>query len=256
MPDKKSKNSGGKTTAKADNSAKSKSAKTPTNVPSSALPMFYQTVVAINSEVHRDLTLSPSKNLAFAKSASSIVLAASEFAEAAMHYPIVFGRIENQLRAFAVTGHTNGENLFIDKKNQWRVDTYIPAYVRRYPFVLIESEDKKTMSLGADIDSEMLKGSGGQAIYDDGQPSQTAQRALDFCVSYHRELKSSETVFKQIDESGILIDRSAEVTLQDDKKVSITGFSIVDEGALAKLDDEQFIALRKSGALTILYCQL
>jgi len=236
--------------------AKSKAAAKAAPAPQSSMPMFYNSVVPLNANTHGKLRLKPAKDLGFAKRANSIVLAASEFAEAAMHYPIVFGRNNQTLLAFAITGHTNGENLFVDSKNKWRQDSYIPAYVRRYPFILAETTDNKSLSLAVDTSSEMLSETGEQPLYKDGKPAEAAQRALAFCTSYHRELLASEDLYKQIDESGILVERSADVTLPDDKKVRITGFSIVDEKALAALDDEVFLTLRKSGALTLIFCHL
>ena len=58
------------------------------------------------------------------------------------------------------------------------------------------------------------------------------------------------------DETGILIEKSADVTLPDGKKTQVTGFRIVDEKAFNELSDKEFIKLRKSGALTLIYCHL
>ncbi len=60
----------------------------------------------------------------------------------------------------------------------------------------------------------------------------------------------------QIAETGILVERNADVTLPDETKRRITGFKVVDEQKLGELDDETFLSLRKNGALALIYCHL
>lgn len=223
----------------------------------SGLPMFYANVVPLNASNHSDLKLQPAKDAAFAKSANSIVLAASELPQAAMHYPVVFSKFGDSVSAFAVTGYNSDENVYVDENGKWRADTYIPAYVRRYPFILVEDSANNTLSLAADVESDLIgTGDDGVAIYADGKPTEVAQTAMNFCLSFHREMEKSAAIFKQIEDSGILIDRSAEVTLADGKQARIAGFMVVDENKLAELPDEKFLELRKSGALNLIYCQL
>lgn len=222
----------------------------------SNFPMFYDTVVPLNVGSHADLKIAPMKDYSFAKSANSIILAATEFAQAAVHYPVVFSKIGENLQAFAVTGHTAGENLFVGKDKKWRADTYIPAYVRRYPFLLVQSDDKN-LSLGMDEKSSLFGQTGGEALYEKGEASNVAKHALAFCYNYRQELERTVALLKQINDADILIERSADVSMDGGKKkAKITGFSIVDEKKLSELPDDKFLELRKSGALNLIYSHL
>jgi len=58
---------------------------------------------------------------------------------AARTYPIVFSAAAPTV-PFAVVGLRENENLFVDATGNWRDDAYIPAYVRRYPFCLVETD--------------------------------------------------------------------------------------------------------------------
>lgn len=224
--------------------------------PAANFPMFYESVVPLNKGSHADLKIAQMKDYSFAKSANSIILAATEFAQAAVHYPVVFSKIGENLQAFAVMGHTQGENLFIGEDKKWRANTYIPAYVRRYPFLLVQSDDKN-LSLGVDEKSSLFSKSGGEALYEKGEASNVAKHALAFCYNYRQELEGTAKLLKQIDEADILIDRSADVSMDSGKKkAKITGFSIVDEKKLSELSDEKFLELRKSGALNLIYSHL
>lgn len=224
---------------------------------SANFPMFYKSISVLNKDAHGDLKITPPKNFNFAKEANSIIVMASEFAQAAMHYPIVFGQIGDDTVSFAVTGHIEGTNNFVDSKGKWRTDTYIPAYVRRYPFILVQSQDSQQLSLAIDESSDTVVKRGGEALYEKGEPTDTAKRALQFCASFRKEMERTAALMKQINATGILIERTAEVTTaKDGEKQRIVGFSIVDEKALMDLADDKFLELRKTGALNLIYCHL
>jgi hypothetical protein len=77
---------------------------------------FYRKVVALNSEVHRNLKFAVNEaNFSFARDTTAVLMAGVEFAEAAREYPIVFIRGQDQqMRPVALLGVRNGENLFVD----------------------------------------------------------------------------------------------------------------------------------------------
>ena len=54
---------------------------------------------------------------------------------AAAYYPIVFS--DESVPIAAVVGLRNDSNLFVDSQGQWLADESLPAYVRRYPFILM-----------------------------------------------------------------------------------------------------------------------
>ncbi len=224
--------------------------------PATGLPLFYGAATPLNVKEHGDLRLIPSDNAEFARSASAVVLTAAEFPQAATHYPIVFGGNGANPQAYAVTGHTNGKNAFVTEDGTWRANTYVPAYVRRYPFVLIEDREREVLSLGVDPSSDRLSRSDGKPLYEGGKASKTAEQALNFCLVFNREAERSRKLFAQIAKAGVLASQNVEVTLPDKRKSRITGFLIVDERKLNELDDETFLALRRSGALAMIYCQL
>ncbi|WP_075996645.1 SapC family protein [Salaquimonas pukyongi] len=258
----KAKPAGERKTAPAANSAgsQSKAAKNgagkAAGAPAEARKTMYGPVSVLNAKEHGGLQLSPAPDHRFAESMNSVVLAAAEFPQAALHYPIVFAEADGNWSAYAVTGHTNGKNSFIGKDGKWLEGTYIPALIRRYPFVLVADSSQRNLSLAADLSSDMLKGKKGAKLYDDGKPSQTAANILRFCVSFDNQLKASGDLFKRIADSGILVSRRADVTLPDNTKSAIVGFHVVDEQKLADLDDDAFLKLRKDGVLNLIYCHL
>src|SRR5690606_23806240 len=98
-------------------------------------PAFFKNVVPLNRDRHRRLKLRMDGRATFAAGTHFVPLAAVELYEAARDYPIVFTGSEDA-SPVAILGLRAGENLFIDANGRWANGTYVPAFVRRYPFIL------------------------------------------------------------------------------------------------------------------------
>src|SRR5260221_7796003 len=101
------------------------------------LPIFYRRPRPLNSEIDRGKSLRLAPDHSFARGTNSLVLNGGEFSLAMRFYPIVFSLAE-PVSAFAVVGLVDKENLFVGADGRWVPDAYVPAYVRRYPFILME----------------------------------------------------------------------------------------------------------------------
>src|SRR5262245_41509961 len=106
----------------------------------SGLPQFYRNPVPLDPVRHAKAGLKNRDDFGFARGTNAIALTGAEFASAARAYPIVFSAAAPVV-PFAVVGLRDGDNLFLDAAGNWREDTYIPAYVRRYPFIFFEIAD-------------------------------------------------------------------------------------------------------------------
>ena len=221
-----------------------------------SLPAMYETVAILSAGLHGDLRFTPATKFPGAAGLNAIIVAAAEFPEAALHYPVVFSEQNGKHAAHVITGHSTGHNGFVDKSGKWRAGAYVPAYVRRYPFILVEDTEQDRLTLAADLKSRLFGDKKGQLLFEDGKPSEAAENAFKFCTSFHSQLLETDKLIAQIAETGILVERNADVTLPDETKRRITGFKVVDEQKLGELDDETFVSLRKNGALPLIYCHL
>ena len=113
------------------------------------LPLFYRRITALEGGKHDSLRLNSDSTYKFAESSNSVPLAASEFAEAARDYPIVFS-MSDPIVPVAIVGLKPDRNLFVGADGNWDKDVYIPAYIRRYPFILVENSEAGKLVLCCD----------------------------------------------------------------------------------------------------------
>lgn len=224
---------------------------------SSALPMFYAKPEGLSTNTHADLALKPTNNYSFAATANAIPLMAAEMPQAMRSYPIVFAGSGNM--PLALTGIKSGENNFIDTDGIWADGHYIPAYVRRYPFVLAGDEEDERLTLCIDRDAASVTTvgtDGANPLFISGEPTELTKNAITFCEEYQTMFNATKAMVALMDKHGLLIDQTSKITLPDGQSHNIAGFMGIDEGKLNALNDAAFLELRKAGALGAIYCQL
>ena len=99
------------------------------------LPLFYKDVVPLNKDTHADLSVEAAKDYSHVSDTNSIYIAAVEFPRANREYPIVFAKVGEIPFPVALLGAKKNFNAYIQEDGRWNAK-YIPAYVRRYPFIL------------------------------------------------------------------------------------------------------------------------
>jgi hypothetical protein len=218
--------------------------------------MYYEKPVLLDRDKHRTRRVVPSNSFAFARKANSLFLAGTEFAEASREYAIVFTRGSRQaIVPVAMLGLRARENLFVDDKEQW-TGGYIPAFVRRYPFLLTELPGQ---AMGVCIDEAYrgLNGEEGESLFDaQGGNTPFLQNALDFLTRYQQEYQRTETFCKRLEQSGLLTEMNAKADLADGRSFSISGVLVVDEKKLLALPDAVALSLFRSGELHLVSLHL
>jgi len=220
------------------------------------LPLFYQKPAPLDAKAHADLALKKDFGLGFTKGVNAVPVNLIEMPQICHFYPIAFAP-DGNATPVAILGLRDNENLFLDPKGQWEEDTYIPAYIRRYPFIFSEMPGSDNLSLCLEMVDSVTEKAGEQRFFDaDGKPSQLSQNALEFCKSYHAAAQHTMAFAKALSESGLLVERQAEIHVAGGKKISFSGFRIIDEQKLAAMDDKTFLDWRKKGWIPFLYAHL
>lgn len=223
--------------------------------------LFYSRPEPLNKEQHANVALKQlERPFAFAAGANVVPLTVTEFAPAALSYPIIF--VGEAKQPVAVMGVQQGENLFITADGTTDVDAYLPAYVRRYPFVLANDEQQQRMIVCIDRGAPMLVESGGDApLFQDGEPTEYTKQAINFCTEFENERQRTDK-FVELLKSLDLFDirkaqftpRMADGTMGEPQQVA--EYFAVSEEKLAALSSEKYLELRENGALGQIYAHL
>jgi hypothetical protein len=221
-----------------------------------AQQMYYEKPVLLDREKHRRKRVRPTGGFAFSRKSNSLYLAAAEFNEACKEYPIVFSRSPNgKIVPVAVLGLRDKENLFVDAQDRWTA-RYLPAFLRRYPFVLAEIPDH---SLAVCID-EAYPGLGeteGQALFEEnGQETPFLKQTLEFLQQYQREYARTEAFCKRLEDNGLLKETNAVANLRDGRSFGLNGLLVVDEKKLQELPDATALAMFRSGEMHLVTAHL
>lgn len=195
-------------------------------------PLLFKKPTLLVAEQHSGFGFKSNESYMYASNANSIPLTVSEFEKAAISYPIVFTNDERPT-ALAVTGLTANKNNYVDANGAWLEGEYIPAYVRKYPFVFMESDDGEQFSLC--IENDYLVESGGQPIFDNENPTPEAEKALEFCKNFQASWQQTEQYVKILQELDLLIDRRADIETAGGDRLSLDGFCVVDRDKYANL---------------------
>lgn len=223
-----------------------------------AAVLFYQKVTPLNKESHRSLHLQPYDNdYSFARSTPVVPLAATEFFSACRHYPVLFSGEDSSLIPVAVMGYSERQNIFINDANQWQKNTYIPAFIRRYPFILANSNDQSQLTLCFDDSWKGFNEETGQRLFtEDGEQSDYLQQVLNFVEGVHQEMQRTRPFVERLQELELLEKRDLQVSRADGTQFLLRDFLVIDEKRFMKLDDPTVLEFHKKGWLPWVYAHL
>jgi hypothetical protein len=215
--------------------------------------LFYNEVVPISAERHKTWHVRPNKDYSFTTKVNSVPLMAVEFLNASIDFPIVFAGDEESVMPVLLLGLRKSENVFIGADGAWE-GKYLPAFIRRYPFVFSRSEDGEQFFLCIDetYPGFNQEGDGAALLNDDGTPSEYTDGVLKFLSQYQAEFQRTQAICKKLKDLNLLERKQVEATLPDGEKMSLTGFFTVDRARLATLSSEAIVDLVRSGAYELI----
>ena len=228
--------------------------------PLSGNVLFYGKPEPLSVEAHGALGVDPvDQPYAFVASTNIVPLTVTEFAPAALSYPVIF--VGEARQPVAVMGLRQGENLFINEAGAFRSESYIPAYIRRYPFVFANDEVQKRLILCVDRDAPFIREGGATPLFVDGQPAPYVQQAMDFCNNFEQERLRTESFVKLLTELDLLETRETTYTPRNPDGTAaepqkIAEYFAVSEEKLKALPGDKLAELRDNGALGQIYAHL
>jgi hypothetical protein len=220
--------------------------------------LIYDQLIALNRNQHRHIRIKPElTDLRFASQLNSVPVTVAEFSDAAHHYPIVFaGEPAKATMPVALLGLTQSNNLFIQEDGLWEADAYIPAFLRRYPFVIANQEQSEDFTVCLDT-SFFSDADDAVALFDEhGADTPALTQAVKFLADYQQTVERTQAFMAQVRENKLLITKNIQIERPGTTQQSLNGFCIVDEQRLQKLSARALQNLSRTGALGWLYVHL
>lgn len=211
----------------------------------------------LNRENHSDLGLDPAKKpFAFCAKIRAVPLTISEMTEACKHYPIVFHSKEQPL-PMAILGLGTDVNLFVDDDGNWDRNAYIPGYLRRYPFALAAETGSDRLALVFDTAYEGLSKNSARKLFEGAELSEFAKQALEFARTYEGDRRGTEEAFAALKKYDLVHPQAVQYSAAGSSDPStLAQYVGIDESKLTALSDEQFLEIRRTGLLPVIYAQL
>lgn len=220
--------------------------------------LIYENATPISAAEHRDLSVRAGRDWAFARELNSVPLVVAEFEQAGAETAVVFAGEGDEIAPVALLGLQAGENLFVGQDGAWR-GRYIPAFLRRYPFVFASSgANGETLTLCIDSACEGVNTEGrGERLFDsEGNRTQYLERMLQFTSDYQAQHQLTRDFCKRLSELGLLEPAVATIALPDGRRMSLRGFQRVSREKLAALPDATVTEMFRSDMLGLVYFHL
>jgi hypothetical protein len=218
--------------------------------------LLYERAVSVNASAHRDVSVKAGKDYAFAREVNSVPLMSVEFELACVEYPIVFTSDGRAAMPALLLGVRDRENLHVGTDGDWS-GKYIPAFVRRYPFVF-SSADGASFTLCLDETYPGVNRHGvGERLFDaEGERTQYLQNVLTFLKAYQAQFEATRAFCQRLSDLDLLEPMQAQFTLRDGRKLSLSGFQVVSRERLKKLAGDDLKRLATAGDLDLVYAHL
>ena len=221
---------------------------------------FYNNILPLNTEEHKDLRLNIDNNFSIFSNTNALPIAGVEFIEASREHAIAFINYQDEgIIPVYILGLRDNENLLLDASNNWKYQ-YVPAFVRRYPYIMVEPDKDGKSVVCIDADYEGINDPKGELIFTqkDGEtkPTERLEAAMEMLNDFNAQLTRTREFTKRLEEYDLLKEISPQINLADGREFSIGGIYTIDEEKLLKLEDEKALTLYRSGEMAWIYNHL
>jgi hypothetical protein len=231
-----------------------------TAAPTQSLPLFYKELEALNVTQHGKMKVRQIQSLPEVARTHAVPVTVDEFSLAQRNYPIVFSIGDNPI-PIALMGLNEGVNVFLQANGRAieNQQIYVPAYIRRYPFMLARLRpDTDELSLCFDPTAGAVgEFEDGEPLFDGDQPSEATKAVLQFCEQFETAGQRTAAFIEDLKKSDLLME--GEVAIQPEgaeQPFIYRGFRMVDEEKLRDLRGDELRKMNQNGMLPLIYAHL
>lgn len=222
------------------------------------LPIFYKELVPLNSRDHGTWKSRTTDRAPWLVNQHAVPLTVEEFPQAQRHFPIIFSAGESPV-PLALMGLNEGVNIFVDDEGKLLSPVYVPAYARRYPFMLAKlNPEASELSLCFDPNTDLLgEFEEGTALFENEQPTETTKTTLNFCEQFEIAGQKTAAFVEELKRHGLLMD--GEVAIQkhgSEQPFVYRGFQMVNEEKLREVRGDVLRTWNQNGMLPLIVAHL
>jgi hypothetical protein len=219
--------------------------------------LIYEDVTPVTRKAHGKLSLKKGKTYEFARETNAVPVVLSEFPAASGEFAIVFTEASEGVIPAVILGVRDNENAYVGKQGGWEA-SYVPAFIRRYPFVFATDEKAETFTLMIDRNySGFNKEGRGERLFDaEGENTAFLTNTLNFLREYQAHFARTRAFGNKLGELGLLEPVEARVPLPKDPNRRLTGFKIVNRDKLKALSGELLSQMSKTDELELIFLHL
>ena len=229
-------------------------------IPVSKQLIMYNNIQPL-SEKHAKWSLNV-ENHEFISHMNSSPLLATEIPFAATEFPVIFSAtaVEGEYMPLAVMGLKDNQNLLLNEKGVLAT-RYVPAFIRRYPFVLGSDKGSDVMAVCIDEDTNFFSkdGANGNRLFqDDGSHTDFLKDVIEFLKDYQHRADLTRNFTKKLHELDLLEPMSANISFKSKENVNINlgGFFAVKREKLKTISDAEALDLFKKDGLELIYAHI
>jgi len=223
-----------------------------------SLPIFYKDLAPLNRQDHAGWNSRGTDRAPWLVGQHAIPLTVEEFPMAQRNFPIVFSSGDDPV-PLALMGMNEGINVFVDDEGVLTSPVYVPAYARRYPFMLAKLRpDSEELSLCFDPTSGLVgEFDEGQALFDGEEPSESTKATLQFCEQFEIAGQKTATFTAELKKHDLLMDGELALQMEgQEQPFTYRGFRMIDESKLREVRGDVLRGWNQSGLLPLIYAHL
>jgi len=222
------------------------------------LPLFYKDLLPLSSREHGEWRSRTTDRAPWLAGQHAVPLTVEEFPQAQRHFPIVFSSGDNPV-PLALMGLNEGVNVFVDDEGKVNAPVYIPAYARRYPFMLAKlSPESNELSLCFDPTTDLIGAfEDGQPLFDNGEPTETCKATLGFCEQFEIAGQKTGSFMEELKKHDLLMEGEVAIQQQgSDQPFIYRGFQMINEEKLRDVRGDVLRAWNQNGLLPMIVAHL
>ena len=230
------------------------------SAPKAGLPVCYNDLVPLNTQMHATWKARTVDKAPWVATQHVVPLTVEEFPAAQRDFPIVFSSGDNPV-PLAIMGLNEGVNTFFEADGTPIGSYYVPAYIRRYPFMLVKArQEDENLSLCFDPTADLLGDfeEGAPLFNADATPTDHTKELLTFCERFEEAGMRTKAFVDELNALGILMDGEVSINRADGdgQPFVYRGFKMVDENKLRELRGDQLRKMNENGMLPLIHAHL